>query len=252
MQFYLGTHVLSHPFHFQRCCISVNRLWRYDKYGILHRRVSDFLVNDWIMDSGAFTEISTYGKYRFPIEDYAIQVNRWRVCGNLELAVAQDYMCEPSILTKTGLTVEKHQKLTIERYDALINITDVPIMPVLQGYDPQEYVNHVEMYEDRLHYGMRVGVGSVCKRNSNPQSIVAILEAIKNARPDLRLHGFGLKTTALANLYILSLLHSADSMAWSYRARRNGSNRNGLQEAKAFVTEINQIQGSKPHQFKWL
>jgi hypothetical protein len=42
--------------------------------------------------------------------------------------------------------------------------------------------------------------------------------AIKNERPDLRLHGFGLKTTALADPLVRSMLWSADSMAWSFAA----------------------------------
>ncbi len=252
MLFYLGTHVLKHAPHFERCCISVNRLWRYDRHGILHRRISDFAVNHWIMDSGAFSEISTYGKYRFPVEDYANQVNRWKTCGTLDLAVTQDFMCEPSILSKTGLTVEQHQHLTIDRYDTLISMTDVLIMPVLQGYKPSEYIHHIALYGDRLKPHMRVGVGSVCKRNGNPESVIAVLEAITNARPDLKLHGFGLKTKALANSFLLSLLYSADSMAWSMAARRNGGDRNGLQEATNFVIALSKIQGTKPHQFNML
>jgi hypothetical protein len=204
------------------------------------------------MDSGAFTEISTYGKYRTSVEDYANQVNRWKSCGILELAVAQDYMCEPYILRKTGLSVKQHQILTIDRYDALTKLVDVPVMPVLQGYEPSDYMEHVLMYGDRLKYGMRVGVGSICKRNGKPDSVIAILSGIKSLRPDLKLHGFGLKTKALANAYLLSLLFSADSMAWSYSARRNGGNRNGLREASEFWDKITRIQGTNAYQFSML
>jgi len=107
------------------------------------------------------------------------------------------------------------------------------------------------MYGVRLARGSRVGVGSICKRNSNPREIATILDGIKRERPDLRLHGFGLKTTALANNYILSLLYSADSMAWSYKARREGGNTNGLSEALEFVEEIERIKGKKIHQFNF-
>lgn len=240
MIFYIGTHMVNHARYFERAFISVN---------ILRRRVSDFAVNNWILDSGAFTELSRLGKYEHSVEQYAQEISRWSKCGNLEMAVTQDYMCEPFMLEKTGMTIHQHQELTISRYDKLVSLTNTLIMPVLQGYHPEEYVAHLKLYGSRLTYGMRVGVGSVCKRNSNPQEIVAILESLKDIRPDLQLHGFGLKTTALANLYILSLLHSADSLAWSYRARRNGGNANGLHEALDFVNEIGRIQGSKPHQF---
>lgn len=230
----------NHAKHFDRCFVSIS---------ILRRRVSDFEVNNWILDSGAFTELSRLGKYEHSVEQYTQEINRWAKCGNLEMAVTQDYMCEPFMLEKTGMTVQQHQELTIVRYDKLTKLTNIPIMPVLQGYLPQEYADCLKMYGSRLAYGMRVGVGSVCKRNSNPLRIVTVLETIKEVRPDLRLHGFGIKTTALANNYILSLLYSADSMAWSYRARRNGGNRNGLKEAQRFVAEIDCKQGSKSHQF---
>ncbi len=240
MKFYIGTHMVNHAKYFERSFISVN---------VLRRRRSDFTVNDWILDSGAFTEISTHGHYRFPVEDYARSINRWKLCGQLEYAVCQDYMCEPFILSKTGLSVLDHQRLTIERYDHLVPLTDVAIMPVLQGYTLTEYLRHLEMYGSRLVLGAYVGVGSICKRNSKPTEIAVILEGIKRERPDVRLHGFGLKTTALVNAYICSLLYSADSMAWSYHARRNGGNPNGLEEAQSFLSNIVNRQGTKAHQF---
>ena len=82
-------------------------------------------------------------------------------------------------------------------------------------------------------------VGSVCKRNSKPLSVVRVLQAIKAARPDLRLHGFGVKLTALQHPAVRDLLYSADSMAWSYHARKNGRNANDWREAAAFTDRIN-------------
>jgi len=240
MKFYTGVHKPSIAKNVDHAFVSVNAL---------RGRVSDFEVNDWIMDSGAFSELLLYGHYRFPVSEYAGQINRWKVCGNLITAVCQDYMCEPFMLEKTGLTVKEHQELTIQRYDELINLTDVLIMPVLQGYEPREYIDHLAMYGERLTNGMRVGVGSVCKRNGNPAAIVAVLEGIKEARPDLRLHGFGLKTKALQNNYIVSMLDSADSMAWSYAARREGRNGNSGLEAGEFSRKISKVAGIKEHQF---
>ena len=42
-------------------------------------------------------------------------------------------MCEPFILHKTGLTIEDHQKITVARYARLLDLTNVYVMPVLQG-----------------------------------------------------------------------------------------------------------------------
>jgi len=241
MIFYTGIHDVSLARFIERAFVSASRLRSKN-------RQSFFDVGDWIMDSGAFTEILYHGGFRYPVEEYAIWINKFAKCGNLELAVSQDYMCEPVMLKITGLTVIDHQRLTIERYDRLLPLTTVCVMPVLQGYAPEEYAHHIEMYGDRLKLNIRVGVGSVCKRNSSPKEIVAVLDTIKRKRPDLKLHGFGLKTTSLENAYILSMLHSADSMAWSMAARRQGRNSNSGIEAAIFSKNIGIISGRKPHQ----
>lgn len=231
MMFYVGLHQPSDAKHFDHAFISVNRL---------RRRKKAIGAGAWIMDSGAFTEISQHGEYRHSVAEYAAEINRWADDPSLVAAVAQDYMCEPFIIEKTGLSVEEHQRLTIERYEALVALVDprVYIMPVLQGYTVADYLRHLEMYGDRLARGAYVGVGSICKRNADIGAIEEILTAIKRKRPDLRLHGFGLKTTALSSCVVRDCLHSADSMAWSFADRRQGRNANDWREAKAFIQRI--------------
>lgn len=230
MQFFVGLHQPSDARRFEACFISINRL---------RNRKSDFKVGDWILDSGAFSTILTHGGYPHPVEEYADKIRRWKSNGNLLAAVSQDYMCEPAMLAKTGLTIADHQRLTIERYDALLQCdTGCYIMPVLQGYAPEDYVSHLRQYGSRLAHGAWVGVGSVCKRNSDPKAILDVLMAIKLERPDLRLHGFGLKIIALANGIIRALLHTADSMAWSFAARKRGENANDWNAAMNFVRTI--------------
>lgn len=231
MRFFIGLHQPSDAQHFDAAFVSVNRL---------RNRKGPFKVGDWIMDSGAFTEISTHGLWRTPVQDYADQIKRWSANGNLLAAVAQDYMCEPFIVAKTGLSVTKHQQLTVERYLALrtCDTGGVYVMPVLQGFKPSDYVAHIRMYADALRHGAWVGVGSVCKRNGDAKAIEAVLLAIKQERPDLLLHGFGLKTTALGSGLVRSLLHTADSMAWSFAARKQGGNANCWREAEKFLRRI--------------
>ena len=238
MRFFTGLHQPSDAKHFDAAFISVNRL---------RNRKGPFQVGDWIMDSGAFTEISTHGHYRHDVASYASEIRRWSKNGNLLAAVAQDWMCEPFIVEKTGLSVPEHQRLTVERYDALTaeDTAGVYILPVLQGYAPSDYVEHIRMYGDRLTHGMWVGVGSVCKRNGTPDAVAAVLLAVKRERPDLRLHGFGLKTTALAHPLARSLLHTADSMAWSFAARKGGRNGNDWKEAIRWTRNIE----SRPVQY---
>ena len=230
MRFFTGLHQPSDAKHFDAAVVSVNRL---------RGRKGPFEVGDWIMDSGAFTEVSQHGGYRESVESYAAHIRRWNGNGNLLAAISQDYMCEGWILERTGLTVADHQRLTIERYDALLRCeTGVYILPVLQGFQPEEYVQHIRAYGDRLAPGAWVGVGSVCKRNGDAAAIEAVLLAIHTERPDLRLHGFGLKSTALKSGIVDQLLYSADSMAWSYRARIEGRNGNDWREAKRWGDRI--------------
>jgi hypothetical protein len=231
VRFFCGLHQPSDARHFDAAFISVNRL---------RGRKGPFVVGDWIMDSGAFTEVSTHGGYRHPVAEYAGQIRRWATNGRLLAAVAQDYMCEPWIVERTGLSVRRHQELTIERYDALKaeDTAGVYILPVLQGYQPDEYVRHLQMYGARLTPGAWVGVGSVCKRNSDPRAIEAVLKAIARERPDLQLHGFGLKATALRSMAVFDLLATADSMAWSFHARKQGRNANDWREAQRWMRDI--------------
>ena len=238
MRFFVGLHQPSDCKHFDACFVSINRI---------RNRKGPFHVGDWIMDSGAFTTIDKHGGYPEPVSAYADQIKRWKGNGNLLAAVSQDYMCEPHMLARTGLTIPEHQRLTVERYDALLaEDTGVYIMPVLQGYAPQDYVAHIRLYGERLVLGAWVGVGSVCKRNGNPVAIAAVLHAIKSERPDLRLHGFGLKATALGSSLVVRMLHTADSMAWSFAARRQGRNANDWREAMNWINPGGLFVGAAP------
>ena len=233
MKFFVGLHQLHHAYHFRRCFISVGRL---------RDRKSPFIVNDWIMDSQAFSTILTHGGYPYPPEEYAEHIRRWKGNGNLLAAVTQDYMCEKVMLAKTGLSTLDHQRLTIQRYDDLLRCgTGCYIMPVLQGYYPSEYAEHIKQYGKRLKHGMWVGVGSVCKRNGSPELVDWVLDKIKSVRPDLNLHGFGLKITALTNRSIRRKLKTSDSMSWSYHARMHGLDANGWEPAMEFVNRIERL-----------
>lgn len=232
VKFFIGLHQPADARHFDCACISVRRLWG---------RLKPVECDEVLVDSGAFTEINLHHGYRSSVAEYAAELRRLHDLGVVRIAaaVAQDYMCEPFMLAKTGLTIADHQRLTIERYDALVaERLPFPIMPVLQGYAPADYARHVRAYGDRLGFGMWVGVGSVCKRNGAPEQVVAVLAAIHAVRPDLRLHGFGVKQTALTHPGVRALLYSVDSMAWSFAARKQGRDGNSWREAAAFAARV--------------
>lgn len=207
----------------------------------LERRKKDFTANHWILDSGAFTRISS-GRGHAPINDYADQAARWSTCGTLDAVVTQDFMCEPHILAITGMTVSAHQDLTTQNYLALNTLLTpaIYVMPVIQGYTPQDYADHTAALSPHLKPNSWTGVGTLCKRQGSPDRISAIITAITSIRPDLRLHGFGIKTTALKRADIWHRLHSVDSAAWSYAARRRGApkDRNSIEACLAWTAKL--------------
>lgn len=241
MRFFVGVHhpndgwplsLRGHP-----VCISANALrHRADRIAFVGQG------DGWMLDSGAFTQVALKGGFEQAPEDYARLVRQfgdWPDSG-LEIAVSQDWMCEPFVLERTGHTVADHQRLTIERFDAIADAGTgrVPLMPILQGWSPGDYRRHLADYGGRIGPGAWVGVGSVCKRQGDPRAIAFILEGILRDRPDLRLHGFGVKLTALRSPAVRSMLYSADSMAWSYAARRAGGDQNDWMEGFLFAERI--------------
>lgn len=174
----------------------------------------------WLLDSGGFSVLLKHGKWTIPPREYAAAAVKYvKEIGALQGAAIQDWMCEPFILKKTGLTIKQHQTLTVNSYhDLMAFAPEVPWFPVLQGYTPDDYKRHVDQYVGSgvdLRSLLRVGVGSVCRRQHSGE-IAQLLADLY--RQGLNLHGFGvkLKGLALAKDYLVS----ADSMSWSFTARR--------------------------------
>ena len=193
--------------------VSVRRLDRQQK-------VHPPADTDWALDSGGFTELETYGRWETTPQQYVAKVRRYYdMIGRMDWAAPQDWMCEPHMLEKTGLSVRMHQLNTTRNYLDLKTLwPDGPFIPVLQGWEPDDYMRHVESYEAAgidLEAEPVVGLGSVCRRQATQE----IADLVRELQP-FRLHGFGMKTGAIKN--VGHLLHSADSMAWSLGGRRRG------------------------------
>lgn len=212
--FYLGTH---HPAWLRR---PIGPLFVSHKRLREHKRLPHS-VNPWALDSGAYTELSKHGRWTTTAESYITATRRYAArIGNLQWAAPMDWMCEPDILAKTGLTVLHHQYNTVENFLELRTLApDLPYIPVIQGWTLADYLRCVDMYSAvgiDLTREPLVGVGSICSRQSTTQVAQIIWEL---ADLGLRLHGFGVKRSGICQL--AGALVSADSMAWSFRARRD-------------------------------
>lgn len=175
----------------------------------------------WCLDSGGFTELTKHGGWTISAADYVAAARRYiREIGNLRWAAPQDWMCEPFVVAKTGLTVTAHQARTIASVlDLRSSAPEVPWIPVLQGWAEDDYLRHVDAY-DRAGIDLQaepvVGIGTVCRRQST-----ALAERVIQRlwRLGISLHGFGFKVLGLRRS--APFLLTADSLAWSFGARRN-------------------------------
>jgi hypothetical protein len=222
MQFFLGT---PEPAWLKRTdvplFVSHNRLRR--------RKTLPRARGAWALDSGGFTQLSMHGQWTIPPQDYVQAVRRYAdEIGRLQWAALQDWMCEPVVIhggtfngmrfKGTGLSVQEHQRRTVANYLELRSIApELPFIPVLQGWERDEYLRCVEMYFAAgvdLQACELVGLGSVCRRQGTKAAtdIISTLASL-----GLRLHGFGFKVRGLHQ--VGALLASADSMAWSYQER---------------------------------
>jgi hypothetical protein len=173
---------------------------------------------DWALDSGGFTELALHGQWVTTTSQYAEAVERYGVeIGRLQWAAPMDWMCEPFMTDKTGLSVREHQDRTVANY---LDLRDRgPFIPVLQGWTPTDYEACIGLYAEAgvdLAREPLVGVGSVCRRQ-NTAEIGRIFHALTQA--GIRCHGFGVKKEGVARYG--RYLASADSMAWSFQARRS-------------------------------
>lgn len=214
MKFYLGTHMPNWLREVKvPLFVSHRRLLRQKKL--------PKSITPWALDSGGFTELSMHGRWVTSEADYISAVRRYRdEIGMMEWAAPMDWMCEPWINEKTGLSVREHQARTVANYLSLRRkAPDLPFVPVLQGWTLREYQDCADLYE-RVGVDLRslpfVAIGSVCRRQQT-QGGREVIEYF--ASEGIPLHAFGFKLNGLAE--VGHLLASSDSMAWSYGARMN-------------------------------
>lgn len=176
-------------------------------------------IGEWSLDSGGFSEISQHGTWTISPQQYIQDVGRYVDWGGLNWAAPQDWMVEPHMIEKTGLSVEEHQRRTVDNFLTLRDeAPDLPFIPVIQGWTMRDYANCIDLYSEAgidLTKEQTVGVGSVCRREATYE-----IQAIMNQLYDRGLHnihGFGVKTNGLKRYG--QFLQSSDSMAWSIAAR---------------------------------
>lgn len=287
-EYFVGTDRLTMAYK-RNAMISANALVR-NEGGKLRYRQDPLVVNRWMMDSGAFSQINLYGDFIMSPEEYIKLACKFQYNGRLACIVTQDYMCEPDVIKKLNETgnqasVRIHQKKTVKRYIELMDLAkkyhlQVPVMPVLQGWEVDDYVDHFYMYRSMLHFEQQrrtfytstgipdhnlwphafhhriadgspiavnrpwIGIGSTCKRNTNPEVVSQILDAVIPLLPsNAKIHLFGYKKTGLKNSRIKDRIYSADSFAYDFDDKMKG----GLRTSEARVNSSIRFHDSIVH-----
>lgn len=212
MKFWLGTHMPNWLASEPNLFVSRRRL--------TGRKTFPVAAGEWALDSGGFTELNLFGHWQTTEDEYVDDVLRFeREIGNLAWVAPMDWMCEPFVIEKTGGSVAVHQQMTVQNFLRLRDRLGELVIPVLQGWSKDDYHNCWGLYEEAgvaLEDEPLVGVGSVCRRQDTTEAA----RIFRSLEP-LRLHGFGVKVAGL--MAYGDALTSADSLAWSFRARRDNA-----------------------------
>lgn len=216
MKFFLGTHMVSQRWWDAGVPLFVSRRRLTGRVSLPRARAG------WALDSGGFTELSMFGGWRTSETDYISDVRRFQSeIGGLRWVAPMDWMCEPFIVAKTGETVLAHQWRTVNNFVRLREQLGKLVVPVLQGWTCDDYLRCWDIYHRAgvdLEWEDTVGVGSVCRRQNTAEAGL-IFRRLAQDLLGKQLHGFGVKIEGLESY--ADCLASADSMAWSYRARRD-------------------------------
>lgn len=221
--FYLGSHHASQRWFDLNVPLFVSRRVLAPRKTLPEARCT------WALDSGGFTELNLYGEWRTRPAEYVRDVRRFMQMGHLAWVAPQDWMCEPSVLAKTRRPVGDHIGLTVGNFLHLREALGLLVVPVLQGWKRDDYMTCWQMY-DRAGIDLEdeplVGLGSVCRRQNTSEAG----QIVRSLLP-LNLHYFGAKITGF--YHFADALASADSMAWSYRARHDAPLRGCLHKSCA-------------------
>lgn len=199
-------------------------------------------IDRLFVDCGGYSFMMGKGEYG-PIGEYVDYLRRWQP----ELYALRDYPCEPDVLDKHGRTVEQHQQMTIDAHiETLEAVGDLDGKPVtvIQGWNPEDYLRHIDMAREAglpLDY---VAIGSVCRRNAET-AIERVCMAVRDELPDAHLHAFGVKTSIFDKTMCKSILDSADSLAYSYASEKRHGKGDWKHQALEYLRMKHRIEASE-------
>lgn len=149
------------------------------------------------LDSGGYLMLLKYGYYPFSVDSYANLIARLEP----NFYASMDYACEPDLIDQNKTrypTVESRIRETVKNAKALSFWEDIlpgKMLPVIQGYTLDEYLECIELYKQSEMIRDYMAVGSMCRRIDQGE-LNKLIPGIHKAFIDAggkHLHFFGLK-----------------------------------------------------------
>jgi hypothetical protein len=235
--------------------VSAGSLWDNHKKRFRQAGAGLWDLPSVAMDSAGFVATKMHGGYRWTVAEYVAMVAEPRAGRRYPWAwwSQMDLCCEPEIAGDPAIVDERVRgtaRLLGECRTEAMRLGIPDPMPILQGWKPADYLRCADMIEQELggHWPNLVGIGSVCRRQiEGPHGLLAVVKAL-DARlpPHVRLHLFGVKGDALAELAINKRIGSVDSCAYDYASRKDiGNERRELQKRTGIT--IQEATAAIPH-----
>jgi hypothetical protein len=172
-----------------------------------------------MIDCGGFSQMKLNGGYTIDDRAYLAYIQEM----NPANYILRDYPCEPQVLREHGRTVRQHIEMTVDHHIRLLELHDRlgvrsnPV-PVIQGWKIADYLHAIDRLREQGLVRGYMGIGTLCRRGSQ-RGIAKVVRAVNAELPRVKLHGFGVKITALKEPGVWSGLYSVDSGAYGYTAR---------------------------------
>lgn len=186
------------------------------------------------IDCGGYTLFMKLSDYPFTPENYANIVAMTQP----DYFASMDYPCEPEITARLGASIEDRMEATVDMaiymQKHIQPMLKPQMVPVIQGFTLDQYIDCIEMYRNRGGIREFMAVGSVCNRSNDSeleQLIIPLVQYATEAGIE-RLHFFGLKLSRQAE-HLYHYIDSRDSAAVLYAATAEMKRRwNGRRWAK--------------------
>ena len=173
-----------------------------------------------MLDSGGFSFFTKYSDYPFELNKYIEWIHNMNEAndGKVNYCAIRDYPCEPLINRASISTNKERIEKTVQNAIECID-TDNTInwMPVLQGYDLEEYLSCLDLYKDVGIIEDILAIGSMCRR-TDIKTIEKIIRSIKKEYNG-KIHLFGLTMNALKSKYIVDNTFSCDTIGYTFMCK---------------------------------